>query len=122
MTEKEIKEIIEKGEYDCYGIRGEYGVRYNVGDICYNSHQWWQDDPGEESGMDYNEDMQCWDGGELSGTCAFKATNDNIEKIIEKATREFGENVILIAGNGYEYGNDIGEVIIEDAIVLGVIK
>lgn len=122
MRVQEIKEIIRKNEYECYGIRVDYDVKYNVGDICYKSHQWWQDDPGEETGMEYNDEQGAWDGGELSGTCALLATVDDVEEVIDKSKMYFGDNITLIAGNIYEAGNDCGEVIIENAEVLAIIK
>lgn len=120
MTKEEIKDIIEAGEYDVYGLRIDEGMIYKVGDTTENSHQWWQDDPEDDS--EYNEDLGLWDGGELNGTCAIEVTEDNIESALEMIKQYFGEHITLIAGYGYEYGNDNGEVIIEDAKVLAVIK
>ena len=121
MNIEQIKEIIEKAEYEVYGVRGDDGIVYSVGDICERSRQWWQDDPGEEAGLEYNEDMQCWDGGELPGTCALEVDAENVAEMIEPAGL-YGEHITLIAGNIYEGGNDIGEIIIEDARVLAVIE
>ena len=45
MTANQIKAIIENGEFEYYGIRSDDVVEYKVGDTCYASHQWWQDDP-----------------------------------------------------------------------------
>lgn len=68
-------------------------MRYSVGDICYNSHQWWQDDP-----------------------------EDDVKKVIEKSKMYFGEYITLIAGDYAEGGNDMGEIIISDAEVIAIIK
>lgn len=120
MRTEELKEIIEKAEYECYGIRVDYDRIYRVGDTCENSHQWWQDDP--EDGSEYNEDMQAWDGGELPGTCALRVNNpDNLEEVVKKSKMYPGAEVTLIAGDVFEGGNDIGEVIIESAKVLAVL-
>lgn len=125
MTAEQIKEKISEEEYECYGIRSSYRRSYNVGDICRNSHQWWQDDPGEEAGLEYNENMGCWDGGELNGTCALWVTEDDdieeIEEILEQS-KMYGDHPILIAGDDFEGGNDIGEVIIKNAKVLAMIE
>lgn len=121
MKIEELRKIIEKEEYNCYGIRIDYDMVYKVGDICENSHQWWQDCP-EETELEYNEDMQAWDGGELSGTCALHVEcADDLEDILKKSNMYFGDNVTLIAGSSFENGNDIGEVIIENAVVLAII-
>ncbi len=122
MTIAEIKEIIENGEYGYYGIRSDEVIEYNVGDICYTSHQWWQDDP-EDDTLEYNEKMQCWDGGELPGTCALRVTEDSdIQKTIN-FSRNYngGKHITLIAGDQSEYGYDDGEIIIRDAKVLCVL-
>lgn len=127
MDKKEIEElrkIIEKEEYNCYGIRVDYDMVYKVGDICENSHQWWQDCPEdpEETELEYNEDMQAWDGGELQGTCALLVEcADDLEEILEQSNMYLDDNVTLIAGNSYEGGNDIGEAIIENAVVLAIV-
>lgn len=118
MTVQEIKNIIQEGEYDVYGIRVDDVMKYSIDDICYNSHQWWQDEPYEDCDLEYNKDMGCWDGGELSGTCALLVSEENIEETLKKSKMYLGDYVTLIAGNTYEYGNDDGEVIIGNARVL----
>lgn len=72
--------------------------------------------------LEYNEDMQAWDGGELQGTCALLVEcADDLEEILEQSSMYLGDNVTLIAGNSYEGGNDIGEAIIENAVVLAIV-
>lgn len=120
LTE-DIRNIINGEEYEFYGIRVDSCNKYNVGDVCENSHQWWQDDP--EDGSEYNEDNHLWDGGELDGTCCLKVSADDIESVIKTAERSyFGNNVTLIAGDYAEGGNDNGELIISNAKVLYVIR
>ena len=121
MTAQEIKAIIEKEEYYCYGIRMD-DYNYNVNDVCHNSHNWWQDDP--EDGSEYNADMGCWDGGELDGTCAFRVDSNNINEIIRIAKEGFCyyPNMYLIAGDCASNGNDYGEIVIEEAKVMAVIQ
>lgn len=113
---EDIKKIVQKQCYECYGIRVDYEPVYKIGDLCNNSHQWWQDDP--EDGSRYNKDIQCWDGGELPGTCAIQVTKDNVIQALEEAETYFGNHLSLIAGNEYMAGNDINEVIISNAVVL----
>lgn len=134
---EEIRKIIEAGEYEVYGLRAEEDATYNVGDICANSHQWWQDDPnpelpddmdeeelyehyGELERYEYNEKMQCWDGGELDGTCSIGVTEKNLDSAIEQLKNYTigAKQIILIAGDYAERGNDIGESIIRKAEVV----
>lgn len=122
MTIDQIREIIKKDEFEVYGIRVDENKLYEVGDTCYTSHQWWYDDPGEESGLEYNESMGMWDGGELSGTCALAVNEDDIEDVLEQSKAYYGDNISLIAGNDYEIGYDIGEVIIREAKVIAIIQ
>lgn len=119
MTAEQVKKIIEDGEFEYYGIRSDETIEYKAGDACYESHQWWQDEP-ENGDMEYNEEMQCWDGGELPGTCALKVSEDSdIQKILDYSRRCYsGKHITLIAGDRAEYGNDEGEIIIGNAIVL----
>ena len=52
---------------------------------------------------------------ELDGICAIRA------KDVDKSDTYFGDHVAIIAGNRYTYGEDIGEVIIEDAEVVEIL-
>ena len=119
MTANQIKAIISTSNFEYYGIRSDDGVEYKVGDSCYASHQWWQDDP-EDDALEYDEEMHCWDGGELPGTCALKVSEESdVQKILDFSSYCYGgKHITLIAGNYAEYGNDDGEIIIRDAIVL----
>lgn len=116
-----LQEIISQGEYDFFGIRVDSKNKYNVGDTCENSHTWYQDNPEDDS--EYNEDLHMWDGGELNGTCCLKVTPETLESVLQRAEKMyFGDKITLIAGDYAEGGNDKGELIIEDAKVIAVIK
>lgn len=103
------------------GLRAD-SRSFSTGDIVPNSHQWWQDDP--DDGSLYNEEMGCWDGGELNGACALDLNNHNLLDVL-KAISSYRvwipTHVYLLASADAEGGNDIGEIIMEDAIVLGEI-
>lgn len=97
--------------------------------MCENSHEWYQDawnlenyDKLTEDEIDalYNEEIGCYDAGELNGTSAIKVTPGNIDEALEimKRYNLGGRTLILIAGNYAETGNDRGEIIIENAIVI----
>lgn len=121
MTVQEIKKILEEEEYECYGLRCDENDIYNVGDTCNNSHNWWQDDP--EDGSEYNEDMRCWDGGELDGTCAIEIhypyTDKQIETAIKLAKTYNNPNTMYLIGSNVTYGgNDRDEIIMQAATVL----
>ena len=59
-----------------------------------------------------------FDAGELDGTCAIEVTEYNIERALKDVSAYDGENIYIIASDTAENGNDYGEIIIEDAIVL----
>lgn len=126
LTVEDIKKAVSGTDFEFYGIRVDDGISYNVGDICENSHQWWQDsDTAEAYGLtddDYNEDMQCWDGGELDGTCAigFDANDDSsIQNAVDQISMYWGSSIHVLGSDYAENGNDIGEIIISGAKVLG---
>lgn len=129
MSEQEIREIIERDEYEFYGLRCD-DAEYGVGSQCNNSHNWYQDDPNEGLDEDdpwfmpYNKALGLWDGGELNGTCAVMVSADTVNYAI-KALKSYalcGKNAYLIAGDYAQGGNDSCELIISDAIVLAKIR
>ena len=128
MTIQEIKKIIEEEGLEHFGLRTD-NMAYNVGDICENSHQLFQDpefDEDEELVYPAITDKESpyygfYDAGELEGTCAIKVTEDSIVRALESVKIYSGNHLYLIAGNDVEYGYDEDEIIIKDAEVLGVI-
>lgn len=129
MTIQEIKKIIEEEGFEHFGLRTD-NMAYNVGDICENSHQLFQDpefDEDEELVYPAITDKESpyygfYDAGELEGTCAIKVTEDSIARSLESVKIYSGNHLYLIAGNAVKYGYDEDEIIIKDAEVLGVIK
>lgn len=132
MTINEALAIMEQGEFNVYGIRVDReGLA--EGFELDNSHDWFQDwdsswgepdDIYDDPDHPYSDDLGCWDGGELSGACALEVCDDDIDDVIRTARRRYitsGVAVYLIGGTGYEYGNDSGEIIIENAVVIGTI-
>lgn len=118
MIAKKIKKTMEEESYEYFGLRMD-DQKYEIGSFCEASHQWMQDNP--EDGSPYNQEMGCWDCGELPGTCAIKINSDsNINTLIEyvKKTYCYAKNLYLIAGDAVEYGYDPDEVVIKDAVVL----
>ena len=129
MTEKEISAVISAAEYDIIGIRADDRI-FKVGDELPPSHQLFQDpvysDP-EETELAYPYVKEgpyagFYDAGELPGTCALRVHEGNIPEVLERVNC-YGRhgNKYLIAGNKYEYGNDLDEVVITDAVVIAVL-
>lgn len=124
-----LVELWKTGNYYALGARADRR-ELNEGEELGNSHQLWQDDPGD--GTPWNEELGAWDSGELPGTCAIKIActawldeEEDLEGRIERAVEEAraytdsGRNIYLIAGYGAEGGWDKHEVIIGDAVVVG---
>lgn len=129
MTVSDIKNAVSRTDYEYYGLRVDDGICYKVGDIANNSHQLFQDPFLDEDGeliYPYVENgiyEGFYDAGELDGTCVigFDADDDeSITEAIEKIKIYFGRYVHILGGDYADSGNDIDELIISDAVVLGV--
>lgn len=129
MTVNDIQRICEESGCGYFGLRVD-DMEYQIGNICNNSHQLFQDPDFDEDGeLIYPaiEDPESpyygfYDAGELNGTCAVEFNPDSEEDIqdaLEVAKMYSGKNLYIIAGDSIEHGNDADEIIIEDAIVLG---
>lgn len=95
---KKARQIIDEQELDCkYGYIGirVQEVPFELGEIDHTSHIW---DNCDDTGI------------ELDGICA-----TNIE--CKQFTEYFGDHVALICGNKATFGEEVGELIIEDAVV-----
>ena len=98
----QIKAIAEgnRWDYEVIAIRVQ-DVTFELGEINHVSHVW---DDGDDTGE------------ELPGlSCT------NVDSIDYIQGEYFGEYLAVIGGNSYEYGEDIGEVIIKDAKVIAVL-
>lgn len=124
-----MKEAVNNG-YIVFGIRkieNEAGI-LKVGDSVPDSYNW-----------DHENDVSTREttGETLPGACAVEintsrlcidgSDDEDVEEEISKAVKKssiyFGEQVLLIAGKGrYDYGEDVSEVIISNADVIGVVK
>lgn len=96
-----IQEVSEDLSYDyeVIGIRIQEQP-FELGGMSHVSHVW---DDGEDTGE------------ELNGVCAVKHDKLN------SGHTYLGDHVAIIAGNRYSYGEDPGEVIIEDPVVVEVL-
>lgn len=137
---EEIMEIITNDlNHMAFGLCADF-AGLSAGQKLEPSHQWlqdWQDCWGEFPEDDYNadpdhpynEELGCWDDGELSGTCTIgidaDMTADDIEELIDLASDYiFGEHtaLYLVGGSYAEGGYDMGESIIWDAEVVSQIR
>lgn len=116
MEIKEILEKIEKSNLNHFGIRSE-DRSLEEGYELEASHDWEDNEMQDEL---------------LSGTCATgigylwldgeQEDVDTLQKAISANGGRYGDHVYIIGGDSYEDGNDDGEVIISDAIVIAKIK
>ena len=129
MTVEEIKKICEESCFEYFGLRAD-DMEYQVGDICNNSHQLFQDPIFDEFGdlmypvvEDHGSPYYgYYDAGELEGTCAVKFNPDDessIRAAMETVKMYSGKNLYIITGDSAQGGNDYNELIIRDAEVLG---
>ena len=128
LIAESIKEILDSSDYEYYGLRMDSN-NYDVGDICDQSHEWFQDEDISE-GLPFVEELGLWDAGELDGTCVVEIRSDlssqynwdyNIKDIITalNTVKMYpGEDLILVGGNNSSIGFDDGEIIVRDAVVL----
>ena len=135
MDANKILEVM-KAAYDEDESLEYFGLRYcseehAVGDQLENSHQWWQDNPNNwDTGCEYeyNAEMGCWDGGELNGVCTVGLPDiyqwddtDAIEQAmntVENYRYDSNTHLYIVGGTGSEGGNDIGELIICNPVVV----
>lgn len=128
LTINNIKNVTIDTDFDFYGIRTDEGIVYKVGDIANNSHELYQDPVFNDEGelvYPYVEDgiyAGLYDAGELDGTCCIAFNPDSDDSITEAITlmrNYYGNHLHIIAGNYACGGNDIGELFIREAKVLG---
>lgn len=96
-----IEEIKEECEYEYIGIRIQEN-EFTEGEILDNSYVW--------------VDGECTDE-ELDGTCAINLDDAKLALV----NGYYGEHVAVIAGDSQEWGQDAGEIIIREAIVIEVL-
>ena len=129
LTREMILKAISESENEFFGLRYDNN-NYSINDRCENSHQWYQDADNlenfeelteEELDELYNSEIGCYDAGELEGTCCIKVTEDTIDDALNRIKMYKYDDaceLLLISGDYAEEGNDVGEIIIENAIVI----
>ena len=109
MTNEQIKEIAKKIQtsnynYDFIGIRVQEENTNNIGDTIYHKSYVWDD------GNITDE--------ELNGICAIEI--QVARKLIDYGGYQ-GKYAYILGSDYCTKGNDVGEIIMKDAIVLDVI-
>lgn len=101
---EQVKKIAEENDmdYECIAIRVQ-DVPFELGEMSHVSHRW---DDGDDTGE------------ELDGVSGTKVSSIKANA----STTYYGKYLAVIAGNRYTYGEDVGEVVIEDAKVIAIIK
>lgn len=56
----------------------------------------------------------------IGGACGVEITEENADRIISRMSMYNGDQIVLIAGDNAEYGEDGGEIIIENAVAIHV--
>ncbi len=92
-------------DYDYVGLRVQE-EEFTLGEMTHVSHIW---DNGDDTGE------------ELPGVCAINV-NYLLTKKGDKFSAYFGKHVAIVAGYRAEYGEDPGEIIIEDPVVFEILS
>lgn len=119
MTNQEILNAIKNNEnkFSVFGIRGDSRIFSNGEEL-----------PCSQNMLDDLYDFETHSYPLLDGTCAIGFGNlwfdgededlETIEEAISKCRKYGFENMYLIAGYGYEYGDDDSEIVIKCAEVV----
>ena len=99
---KAIMEIADEHgwDYEIIAIRVQ-DVPFELGEITHASHVW---DDGDDTGE------------ELDGLCCTR-----VDMMSHIQGEYYGDYLSVIGGNSYEYGEDVGEVIISDPVAIEII-
>lgn len=87
-------------DYEYVGIRVQDSIPFEMGEMSHVSNVWIDgDDTGEE----------------LPGVCVIDA------RLAHLAVNYFGDHAAIVCGNHAEYGEDDGELIISDPVVVDIL-
>ena len=122
ITAAEVQTMISARQFECGHCSGYWGLRALCDDEEYEAG----DSPRESYAWDFDEDVSCYetDGETIGGACAIDIGDweeeSDIEDAIRGVMRYLPRRVALIHAMDREYGNDPGEVILSDAVVVAV--
>ena len=102
MTVEEIKEIAEKYsmDYEKVCIRTQE-VPFELGEMTHESSVWVDGEETKET---------------LGGVCATDCNSRCVKCHVDGTY--YGDYAAIVCGNDYEYGEDEGEIILHDAVVV----
>jgi hypothetical protein len=102
----DIDQIAHASEYDYVGFRVMYKDKesYKIGDTPNRSRVWIDGEPTEEY---------------LRGACA--VSSEMIASTYDGYEGYLGDTILVLGSNNAEGGNDPGEIIMIDAVVLDII-
>lgn len=97
--------------YNYYGIRTlRHDEECKIGAYCRNSYDW-----------DHEND--CSSEVELNGTCCTEIESPEITVEEISNVHKYGNgNIVIVAGDSREYGEDDGEIIIRNAVIVKILK
>lgn len=100
-----VKELAEELRYD-YGVVGirVQEVPFELGELDHCSKVW---DDGDETDE------------ELDGVCI--TMDAYIDDCVSGDLQYYGDHVAVIAGNRFDYGEDYGEAVVKDPIVVEIL-
>jgi hypothetical protein len=105
-----MEQIVASAEYNYYGIRAHRAAAA-VGEVLGNSYVWIDGEPTDV---------------ELNGVCTIRVgEGDDLDAIVARIRREYcwdNETIVLVGGYHGEWGEDDGEFIIRNAVVLDIVE
>lgn len=114
MTREQLHDLIEQVKDEYGWDYGYIGIRtqdeaFALGKLSHRSHVW---DDGDDTGE------------ELDGVCATDINSPSIRAHCDDAINGcyFGDHCAIIAGNSAEWGEDEGEIVISDPVVIHIIR
>lgn len=113
MKAAEIKKIAEKyrEEWEAVGVRTQY-EEFKLGEINHKSHMW------------DNDEMTDIVHTGISVTDVFNKSNAVAMHADDYDSRSYymGNHMAIIVSDDYYYGQDEGELVLRDAIVVEILK
>lgn len=116
---KAIRDIMNGQEYECYGLRvlpDDQTDEFSVGDELPNSHVW-EEGTRTEDELDGVSALHVSSPSEGINTGSEEELHDVFARAIEGYD---GRQVVLVGSNGVAGGNDPGEIVMTEGVVLAI--
>lgn len=114
MTREQLHDLIEQvkaehgWDYDYIGIRTQ-DEAFAPGELAHRSHVW-------ADGDDTGEELDGVSATDINSHCIRMHCDDVING------RYIGDHCAIIAGNSAQWGEDEGEIVISDPVVIHIIR